>query len=219
MPPADGAPQRHRDGAIIAVPAVLDNSLLRWQPYGCRLLNESEYDACREKLQHVCFFGDSQMRHLFNSFVNPSFNTNGSQSDNVRPTSDKRQYTWPTYTYKDMTWGHEFGGYNLSNCSSIIANFGLTLGSGPFRSSPTSPSMVPASRGLGPRPGTYCRWTCSPSSCRLPSTLASASGGSPLGVTRTLNGKSAAKTSAPTHTCCCSTALQQPLCMRTGSPS
>jgi hypothetical protein len=123
--PTAGAPDCHLSGAVTASPADLNDALMRWQPYGCSLLPPSAHSACRARLQHVCLFGDSQMRHLFNGFVNPSFNTNVSAwYGGLGPQSDKEQYSLPTYSYIPMMWGHEFGAYDLANCSTIVANFG-----------------------------------------------------------------------------------------------
>jgi hypothetical protein len=123
-PPTAGAPQCHSRSAVIADPSMLNERMMRWQPYGCSLLPSSDHEACRARLQHVCFFGDSQTRHIFDTFVHPAFNTNLSAwYGGLGPESDS-DFSLPSYTFIPMLWGNELGAHDLRNCSTIVANFG-----------------------------------------------------------------------------------------------
>jgi hypothetical protein len=96
--PSPGTPQCHRSAAA-------NNSglysagepVMRWQPYGCNLRPASDIAACRARVKRVCFVGDSQMRHLMNSFINPSFNL---VADTGRAGADKSVAKHPAVRYR-----------------------------------------------------------------------------------------------------------------------
>jgi hypothetical protein len=60
-PPVSHVPYCHHSDPLNAVATTIDDSMLRWQPYGCSLRAPSELAACRARVKNACFFGDSQV--------------------------------------------------------------------------------------------------------------------------------------------------------------
>jgi hypothetical protein len=109
----------HADDVINPAPSSLDDSILRWQPYGCSFATEARLPACKDALPSVCFFGDSHLRHVYNSFLDPTFLLNATIG-----TPDKAVLQRASYIFKHNVWGQPLEPDFLHNCSHIVVNFG-----------------------------------------------------------------------------------------------
>ena len=120
---------------------------VRYDPGRCKLMEDGAIEECAEHLS-VCIFGDSHMRHLTNSIIDPSFlNVIDTRSDHSSRASNALQYI-------DDAWGECFlgrfdgfvhgkltdGGCGAPyNCSTVVVNFGQWYISHGLLGSPAAP--------------------------------------------------------------------------------
>ncbi|KAK9827960.1 hypothetical protein WJX81_001217 [Elliptochloris bilobata] len=103
---------------------VADASRLAWRPYDCPPLEEpapEEVERCLRK-RHVCFFGDSHMRHIYNSFV--AMTEGGGRGDDFwrrERKTDGMVMDASRSSYFRNTWGDPG---DMSACTDSFVNFG-----------------------------------------------------------------------------------------------
>lgn len=106
--------------------ATIDHHQLQWLPYHCHLKSHKEIDlvACRAE-KHFCFVGDSQMRHIYNTFISMHEDPEGLGflHDPGTTGTDKDIMLVDYASLHWNTWGN-ITAEELVNCTHVLVNFG-----------------------------------------------------------------------------------------------